>query len=381
MLIDKFTLTFKIKILRTKTVAEKKDASTKYQSTDIQIQLTVLSCLYSHGFPPSYRKDDDNDAPSALQLMTAAFGMLGAFSSKWVVSLLLPSLVLAQECTFTVSNDTIIPLVEGYHASTMEQVLAQLLEKQPAHSRPQHTIVEVGAHDGTEARLAVNSGYQVVSFEPNPTLFEKLHNYTGAAKSSVVFHNMACSDTDGHMQFCIIKGAGSTSSHLMTPKDRHRCGGRLQSVPVTTLNTFFPHLPDIYVLKVDTEGFDGLVLQGASKLLSGRKVQTIILEFNPKTMIMRTGVDPVGLLGWLDCLGFALHPLTVHTVGHRQRLPFYKKVARDSIAAGAQAYVRTLVRYGQRHAIGIWTDILAIRKWSEVTPALPSIHPLSSQRA
>lgn len=53
-------------------------------------------------------------------------------------------------------------------------------------------------------------------------------------------------------------------------------------VPLTTVDAMVEslQLQRLFLLKIDTEGFDPLVLRGASKTLAGHKVDLLLFEYN-----------------------------------------------------------------------------------------------------
>eukprot|EP00747_Dinoflagellata_sp_TGD_P084510 gnl/TRDRNA2_/TRDRNA2_162539_c1_seq3.p1 gnl/TRDRNA2_/TRDRNA2_162539_c1~~gnl/TRDRNA2_/TRDRNA2_162539_c1_seq3.p1 ORF type:complete len:160 (-),score=14.65 gnl/TRDRNA2_/TRDRNA2_162539_c1_seq3:642-1121(-) len=67
-------------------------------------------------------------------------------------------------------------------------------------------------------------------------------------------------------------------------------GAFLVSVKVQRLDDFFRESPAIHVLKIDAEGFNPLVLQGAQRLLSRRRVKFIVFEFLPYWNLAGHGV-------------------------------------------------------------------------------------------
>lgn len=65
----------------------------------------------------------------------------------------------------------------------------------------------------------------------------------------------------------------------------------------------FYHLPPISLIKMDIEGFEGLALQGATRLFQARP--TVIFEFCPE-VVHRSHITPAQLLQWFLDRGYQL---------------------------------------------------------------------------
>jgi FkbM family methyltransferase len=150
-------------------------------------------------------------------------------------------------------------------------------------------VFDVGAHVGqTAARLA--SAFptaRIYSFEPDPRSFAALQAATARSAGRVDAVNAAVGDAEGHAAFFVnrfdqtnslLKAAPGASQYLLdttglTPKAEI-------TVPVMTLDRFCADrgIDRIDVLKVDAQGYELRVLDGARSLLSRVAVPVIYLE-------------------------------------------------------------------------------------------------------
>lgn len=73
----------------------------------------------------------------------------------------------------------------------------------------------------------------------------------------------------------------------------------VQAVPLDEVVT-----EDVEVLKIDVEGWDGAVLQGASRLLSAGKVSHIFVEWDKQD-----SNESTTLLQWLHVVGYRVYVL------------------------------------------------------------------------
>ncbi|HWK05466.1 MAG TPA: FkbM family methyltransferase [Puia sp.] len=133
------------------------------------------------------------------------------------------------------------------------------------------TIVDIGANQGQYATYMRGIGFEgtIISFEPVRATYEKLSSLaTGDVKW--VTKNMAFGDTD--MEATINVSENTLSSSLLPPLD-----GFLHSTPeakvvsqekvkVVKLDTWVPDLlknEKNYFLKVDAQGYERKILEGA----------------------------------------------------------------------------------------------------------------------
>jgi FkbM family methyltransferase len=146
-------------------------------------------------------------------------------------------------------------------------------------------IIDVGANEGQFARLCLeHTQAKVVSFEPHPITFRKLTNNLsdhnewlgmpyglGHEAGQFILYDHAGSEGTQHAS---LQAGVFESVYGQTP-DMHQ-------VDVLTLDEFVvnQHISEISLLKIDVEGFELAVLQGAKKLLANRNIKMVMFEFN-----------------------------------------------------------------------------------------------------
>ena len=145
------------------------------------------------------------------------------------------------------------------------------------------TIFDIGANNGSTA-LELTRRFpsaRIFSFEPHPTTYAQL---TGAAAAHPQIHttNSAVGATVGSLPMTVY-----TDSRVNTLSSTFHAAGRFQptlpiQVPVTTIDTFCTtqSIHTIDLLKIDTEGFDLMVLHGASANLQRGAIRFIYVECN-----------------------------------------------------------------------------------------------------
>ncbi len=188
---------------------------------------------------------------------------------------------------------------------------------------PVEVFFDVGANIGqtSKAALAKFSDARIFAFEPDETTFATLTTVVVAPR----FHgfNIALSNTSGEAQFYDY-GPHATSNSLVANSQfaaRTQNPASIRTVKCETLDDVCARLDigRIDVLKVDAEGHDLAVLQGASRMLAEHRIRFIYIEFN--TLRPREGTSggallPIGEL--LEPAGFkfiASYPEYMITTG------------------------------------------------------------------
>jgi FkbM family methyltransferase len=166
-------------------------------------------------------------------------------------------------------------------------------------------FVDVGAHIGLVALQVASRvpGVRVHAFEPDPATRERLENNVSINQASIEVRPEALADSVGTMSFSTV---GDAVAHHLTSD---QTGGL--TVDVVTLDTYMEaaDLPRIDVLKVDAEGYDLQVLNGASQHLGDGSIGTVIFEIHPE-LIRHNG-------GKIDRLltGFGYRPVVIPRIG------------------------------------------------------------------
>ncbi|MCF8307104.1 MAG: FkbM family methyltransferase [Ignavibacteriales bacterium] len=154
-------------------------------------------------------------------------------------------------------------------------------------------IFDVGANKGDFAAKLfeqfITSQYH--AFEPHPETFSKLISNTTGTK--ILCHNLALSDTKGELILydrADINGSPHASLHKEVISHIHKKNVTETKVKVETLDEFCIAnlIPAIDILKIDTEGNELRVLEGAKNMLSEKKVVCIQFEFNEMNIISKT---------------------------------------------------------------------------------------------
>jgi FkbM family methyltransferase len=157
-------------------------------------------------------------------------------------------------------------------------------------------LVDVGANLGLYTLLLrENSPLPIIAYEPQPFLCDLIrqtveHNHL----EKIDLRNVGCGAERGEVPFyvgtngsvALGRNAPIESRPTSLPTDWEQRAQRLyhcdvvMKVPLTTLDEDLAEVPDIALLKIDCEGFEYNILQGARKLIERHRPQ-LFIEIHP----------------------------------------------------------------------------------------------------
>jgi len=149
------------------------------------------------------------------------------------------------------------------------------------------TIFDIGGHEG-ETSLMYNANFDtpcIYSFEPFLPSFEKLKDSVKSFPNIQIF-NTAISNFTGKVDFHVNK-LSATNSILPTSEDSEKNWGEnildtIDTIKVssTTIDDFVEKfkIETIDILKIDTQGTEYEIIEGAGKSIEQNKIKIIYLE-------------------------------------------------------------------------------------------------------
>ncbi len=174
----------------------------------------------------------------------------------------------------------------------------QLLEPFCRQCQSGH-LIDVGANIGLYTLLfRAASSLPIIAYEPQPYLFKLLQwNIAYNRLPAVQARNLACGARHGEVSFMTgLNGAvvpdaaavpcaatASAASSLEEEAQRTTQGG-VMKLPVTTLDEDLAEVSEIALLKIDCEGFEYQILQGAREILK-RHRPFLFVEVHPEQLV------------------------------------------------------------------------------------------------
>jgi FkbM family methyltransferase len=152
----------------------------------------------------------------------------------------------------------------------------------------------VGLDQGDEFFYAVDVGFEVVGFEPNPKSFGQIALKCLALPTCEVVDLKKTTfpmNRKPGMSYLINAGAGASNVSMEMSLDGPAgsfvgIAGNADSEKTTVPVFRVDHIinEDVFLFKVDTQGFDHFVLEGASNIFKNHAVRQVIFEVDPYTM-------------------------------------------------------------------------------------------------
>lgn len=172
-------------------------------------------------------------------------------------------------------------------------------------SNPELTVFDVGANigDWTLGVLGRYPGAHVHAFEPSPDIYMRMVARVSAM--NVKLNPVGVGAKHGSLEFFEYGTSAISSFHPRAdslPKKTHKVD--MVSIADYCQETQVNHID---FLKIDTEGHDFYVLQGAEPLLKNQQVDVIQFEYGPANI--DAGILLKDILGYLQSLPYHLFRL------------------------------------------------------------------------
>jgi len=191
-------------------------------------------------------------------------------------------------------------LIKGVYEEYQTELFKKLI-------KPGMVVVDIGANIGyytlIAARLLKDDG-RVYSFEPEPNNYELLvKNIRINGCTNVIPLQKAVSNIGGKVRLFLDEV--NLGKHSLSEYNVLKAG--FVEVEAVTLDDFFESVVKnnkVNLIKIDTEGAEGLIIEGAGRILSDNDLK-IIMEFWPYGL-RNIGTDPLELLHRLQNYGFKI---------------------------------------------------------------------------
>ena len=140
---------------------------------------------------------------------------------------------------------------------------------------PGSLYIDIGANIGTTALPVAlhNHEIEVHAFEPNPSIFERLKiNKIQNNCSNLFLHNMAVGFKKEKLPFYISQNKDTNSGLSSLSKNSDILNSKSIEVDVIKVDDFFEgSKKNISLIKVDVQGFEWQVLQGARIIINNHR--------------------------------------------------------------------------------------------------------------
>jgi FkbM family methyltransferase len=173
---------------------------------------------------------------------------------------------------------------------------------------------DVGANIGQTALLFSRNfpNATIHSFEPIKGTFKKLIENT-KKNSAIKCHKLALSDIEEEIEVKVFDDDKSVLNSLKTHLQDPSQNAKLEKIQTTTLDCFVSRneIGSIDLLKIDTEGFEIPVLNGAMESLKNHSIKSIYIEvgFSKKNVRNTYFIDAFDFLSELGYVFFGFYEI------------------------------------------------------------------------
>lgn len=185
-------------------------------------------------------------------------------------------------------------------------------------------MIDVGAHTGLFTLWLADRFVSGLCIEPAVDTFALLQSNLRINNYDRVAVRCGASDVEGVVRF-VISGAFGSQSAIVNGDREIALGQRVEEIPSRTVDNLWREKMsgcEMTLLKIDTEGHEMKVLQGAREVLEG----------SPQAMILVENSAPVELDRFLSDLGFDVFAIDEN--GRVLRDEKSKQVAYNLLACG-----------------------------------------------
>ncbi len=223
------------------------------------------------------------------------------------------------------------PMVREMHARAYSTHLVALLKRL---LRPGDTFVDAGASIGYISAVAlsrVGTAGRVLSFEPVPAyraLLEEAREMNPAHRWDV--HPVALGAAEGSAEIALSRGNIGWNSMVPGHVPEAGTSGRLR-VAVRRLDDCLREagVDRVRLVKIDVEGYEGLVVRGAESFLKEGRVDHLVMEVQP-WCYPSLSLDLEEMLGFLAACGYEA----------RQSIRPYRPARKKDFDDGADIWFR-----------------------------------------
>jgi FkbM family methyltransferase len=182
------------------------------------------------------------------------------------------------------------------------------------------TVFDLGANVGLHAALFskwVGSAGRVLAFEPVPETAWQLRETLALNRcANVEVYELAILDRAGHAEMNTFGPRHAAWNTFGRPKFGDVTANDVITVPIQDLDTFCndERIDHIDFLKIDVEGFERSVIQGAKELLTSNRIGSLSFEIS-QIPLEGSGVKPKEIFDALRACGYAAYRYDPATQG------------------------------------------------------------------
>lgn len=206
--------------------------------------------------------------------------------------------------------------LKHFAKKVIERLLDQSLKKHTLNNRLEHiilsnnvqTLIDVGANSGQyiDEYYTIFKKYklQIHSFEPIPQIYEQLDSKIQKSKLDWYGYNLGLGESEYVTKINLSSG-DQTSSSILAIENNSRVSKQGEvEIKIKSLDQFSFNLKGKTLMKIDVQGFEFKVLQGAETFIKKNKPY-VILEISNYSDYVGTK-DITYYLNWFNKINYKL---------------------------------------------------------------------------
>ena len=192
-----------------------------------------------------------------------------------------------------------LEMMRGQYEEETVHIIRQII-------KPGMTVVDVGAHIGYYTRILaelVGAEGRVLAFEPEPENFSLLQKNTQKFANVSLF-NLAVSNQKREMPFYTAEKTGAHSTFKSALRHKEI---KVSAVRLDDWVSEYGHAMSVKIdfMKIDVEGGEPAVMDGALEIFEKNHDVKIVFEFNPENLRL-AGADESDFLKKISSLDFKI---------------------------------------------------------------------------
>ena len=171
-------------------------------------------------------------------------------------------------------------------------------------------VIDMGTNNGwvlmnIASIIAKNNGF-VYGFEPFPDTYKRcMQNIKSSGITNAQVFNLGCGETENSFEMEVVF-EGNSGQNRIVEKTEKEPGKKMVQVNVTTLDKQLGNIKKIDLIKIDVEGFEHYVLNGAANTLLKMK-PTLMVEIDNRYLISKNTSEKMLLSLLQNTYGYTLY--------------------------------------------------------------------------
>jgi FkbM family methyltransferase len=145
----------------------------------------------------------------------------------------------------------------------------------PFLAHPDRVSLDIGAFKGMYSYAMMQHSRAVHAFEPNPNMYRMLEQRLGGFAGRVTTHEVALSNVSGTAELR-VPNRGSGFHHPRASLSTAAVSDDYTSTTIRTARLDDLHIANVGFMKIDVEGFERQVLEGAAATIARDKPNMLI---------------------------------------------------------------------------------------------------------